>query len=113
METFNTFRKIGKYEISNTCLQTYPCKHMIKFQNGTSKLLCGGEIYRLFKSEGLNDSHIDKYSEFVRQQDFPTLEEIKKRISDKIRIKAESEKRKKEEAAYESIYIKMPPDPLF
>jgi len=49
-------------------------------------MISGDEIYRLFKSEGLYDKHIDKYAEFVRQRDFPTPEEIKEREDDKIRI---------------------------
>jgi hypothetical protein len=41
--------------------------------------MSGDDIYRLFKSENLSDSHIDQYAEDVRQYDFPTPEEIKKR----------------------------------
>jgi hypothetical protein len=41
--------------------------------------MSGDDIYRLFKSENLSDSHIDKYAEHVRRCDFPTPEEIKKR----------------------------------
>ena len=47
MERFNSFRKVGKYEISNTCLQTYPCKHTIIFENGESKLMSGDKIFTL------------------------------------------------------------------
>jgi hypothetical protein len=69
------FRKIGNYEISNECLQCYPCKHSVKFDNGEVKLMYGDDIYRLFQSEGLRDPHINSYAEWVRQCDFPISEE--------------------------------------
>lgn len=96
MEILNSFRKIGKYEISNHCLHSYPCKHKIKFENGVTKLISGDKIYRLFKSEGLSDPHIDSYAEWVRQCDFPSAEEIKKREYDLLIIQQASEKRAKE-----------------
>ena len=76
MELLNSFRKVGKYEISNICLETYPCQHYVKFKNGETKILFGDKIYRLFKSEGLTDPHIDSYAKWVREHDFPSLEEI-------------------------------------
>lgn len=106
MESFDSFRKIGKYEISNVCLHTYPCRHQIKFENGDTKLMSGDKIYRLFKSEGLSDSHIDSYAEWVRQRDFPSTEEIKKSIDDLLRIREVSEKRAKEEAEQRKIINK-------
>jgi hypothetical protein len=86
METINSFRKIGQYEISNICLESYPCKHYIKLKNGDTKLMSGDKIYRLFKSEGLSDPHIDKYAEYVRQSYFPNPLEITKRKNDLLRI---------------------------
>jgi hypothetical protein len=103
IEISNTFRKIGEYEISNRCLQSYPCKHYIKLKNGNTKLMSGDKIYRLFKTEGLSDPHIDKYAEWVRQQDFPTLEEIMKKKNDPLRIQQDSEKRAKEEEEKQKI----------
>ena len=97
MDGFNRFRTVGKYKISNICLQTYPCKHYITFENGETEMMSGDEIYRLFKSEGLYDKHIDSYAEFVRQRDFPTPEEIKEREDDRIRMQQITEKRAKEE----------------
>ena len=79
MERFNSFRKVGKYEISNTCLQSYPCKHNIRFENGETKLMSSDKIFSLLKNEGLTDKHFDIYEEFIRKRDFPTPEEIKKR----------------------------------
>lgn len=103
MDELNSFRKIGKYEISNICLQSYPCKHYIKFKNGDTKLLSGDKIYRLFKSEGLSDLHIDEYAEWVRQCDFPSAEEIIKSKNDILRIQQASEKRAKETAEEQKI----------
>ena len=97
MEELNSFRKVGKYQISNICLETYPCQHFVKFKNGEITRLFSHEIYRLFKSEGLSDSHIDGYAEYVRQCDNPTLEEITKREHEKIKIQQDSEKRKQAE----------------
>ena len=35
MDIYNySFRKVGKYQMSNMCLQSYPCKHIIKFETG-------------------------------------------------------------------------------
>lgn len=99
----NSFRQIGKYQISNLCLETYPCKHYMKLNNGDAKLMSGGNIYRLFKSEGLSDPHIDKYAEWVRQQDFPSPKEIIKIINDQQSIQQESEKRAKKAAEEQKI----------
>lgn len=79
MDIYNySFRKVGKYQMSNMCLQSYPCKHIIKFETGEKTLMSGDKIYRLFKSEGLSDNHIDVYAEWVRQNDFSNPEENKK-----------------------------------
>jgi hypothetical protein len=92
----DSFKKIGKYEMSDTCLQSYPCKHIIKFENGETQLISGDKIYCLFKSEGLSDTHIDSYAEWVRQHDFPSPDEIKKRKDDLLIIQHDSEIRAKE-----------------
>lgn len=67
----NSFRKVGNYEISDLCFETFPCQHFIKLKNGNTELISGDEIYRIFKSEGLSDPHIDTYAEYVRQRDLP------------------------------------------
>jgi hypothetical protein len=90
------FRKIGKYEISNMCLESYPCKHRIKFENGETQILSGDKIYCLFKSEGLSDAHIDSYAEWVSQFYLPSPEEIKTHEDDLLIIQQYSKKREKE-----------------
>lgn len=92
------YRKIGKYEISDMCLESYPCQHYIRLENKTARLMSGADIYCLFKSEGLSDPHINQYAEFVRQRDFPTEAEIQKRQMDMLICQQNSDKRKKEEA---------------
>ena len=54
--------------------------------------MSGDDIYRLFHKEGLSDSHIDVYAEFVRQRDFPI-----QRKNDQLRIQAEAEREKNEQ----------------
>lgn len=103
MDEFNSFRTVGKYQISNICLETYPCKHYIKFENGETKLLSAATIYRLFKSEGLYDKHIDSYAEWIRKQDFPTPEEIKQREDERLKINQQTEQRLKELAEQEKL----------
>lgn len=118
MEIFNSFRKIGKYEISNCCLETCPCQHYIKFENGETELLSSDIIYCLFKSEGLSDPHIDidyedididseglsyRYAEFVRQRDCISPEEILKRTVDRVIIQQAYEKRAKDATEQQKI----------
>ena len=106
MGTSHSFRKIGKYKISHLCFESYPCKHFIKFENGENKLMGSDQIYRLFKSEGLSDPHIDRHAEFVRKLDFPTPDEIQKRIDDQLIQQQASEKRAEQYAEQEKIINK-------
>ena len=92
MNILDDFKKIGRYKMSKMCLSTYPCQHSIKFENGDTKLMSGGDIYRLFKLEGLYDPHIDSYAEWVRQQDFPSPEEIQMRKNNELSIQQAYEK---------------------
>jgi hypothetical protein len=75
---------VGDYKISNTCLQSYPCKHYVQLKNGESKVMSGHDIYRMFASEGLHYPHIDNYAAFVRRADFPTPEELEEDRQQKI-----------------------------
>jgi hypothetical protein len=95
-EIFNSFRKVGKYEISTTCLQSYPCKHKVIFENGETTMMSGDKIYRLLNKECLSYKHFDCYAEYVRRQDFPTPEEIKETEEKILEIEKSNEIRKKE-----------------
>lgn len=66
----NNYRTIGKYKMSNICLESYPCQHIIEFENGEKKLMFGDKIYCLFNSEGLSDPHIDHYAEWVKKRNY-------------------------------------------
>lgn len=59
--------KIGKYEISNMCLKTYPCKHYIRNceDNSNFVTMSGPKIYHLLKKDGLSDKHFDEYANYV------------------------------------------------
>jgi hypothetical protein len=96
MERFNTFRKVGKYEISTICLQSYPCKHYIRFENGETMMMSGAKIYGLLNAEGLSDKHFDCYAEYIRRRDFPTPEEIKQREEENLKIEQSIKIREKE-----------------
>lgn len=92
----DSYREVGNYELSTLCMESYPCQHYVKFKNGNTRLFTSDIIYRIFKSEGLSDPHIDKYAEFVRQHDFPTPEEIVIIKNMKLKNQEVIEKREKE-----------------
>ena len=100
----NSFRIVGKYKIYNLCLQTYPCKHYIEFENGETKLLTGDTIYRLFEKEGLVDDHFEDYKEYVRRQDFPTMRERIQRIEETMQS-MKSTQEQKERRAEEQVIV--------
>ncbi len=96
-ETFQEYRKIGKYNISTTSMQTYPCIHSVKFENGDERMMRGDKIYSMLHSEGLSDKYFDKYAEFVRKCDLPTPEEKREREEQELESKLEQEKYIKEQ----------------
>ena len=96
MERFNSFRKVGKYEISTICLQTYPCKHTIRFENGETNIMSAPKIYTLLNAEGLSDKHFDYCAEYIRRRDFPTPEEIKQREEENFKIEESIKIREKQ-----------------
>ena len=77
MEDLHKYTIIGNFEISDLCLQTYPCKHNVKNRiTCESSLMYGDEIFILLKNIGKSHKHFDDYAEFIRKRDHPTLEEI-------------------------------------
>jgi hypothetical protein len=77
MDLFNAYRTVGKYKISDLCLQSYPCQHYVtNTETGKSGRLFGDEIYCMLRDDGISDEHFDKYAEFIRKRDNPTPEEI-------------------------------------
>ena len=96
MEDLNGFKKIGNYELSTICLKSYPCQHVVKLKNGDTRLMRSDNIYRLFKSEGLSDPHIDMYAEWVRQCDYLSSKEIMNREHNILKIQQDEKQRAKE-----------------
>ena len=96
-----TFRTVGPYEVSNLCMQSFPCMHYVKMKNGETRMLSGDDLYCMFRSEGLSDPHFDKYATFVRLRDFPTFTELVERLgswfqrNDQMR-KCEQERKERE-----------------
>lgn len=91
-------RIVGKYEISNMCNKTYPCKHHIKnMETGeVQTYVLGDKIYEMLKADGISDPHFNEYKEFIRKRDNPTQEEIQEKIEKERRIKESMDKWKRE-----------------
>jgi hypothetical protein len=89
------YRTVGPYQISNTCLQTYPCQHTVIFPDGTSRRMWGDKIYTMLREENLSDSEFDNYAEFIQKRDNPTPEEIAER---NLRQEENMKKQKEKEA---------------
>ena len=52
-----------KYEISQMCLQSYPCQHDVRdMETGVTQTMSGDTIYKMLKKEGLTDPHFEMYS---------------------------------------------------
>lgn len=73
----NRCYNVGKYEISEFCLQTYPCKHhFTNTENGIASTMTGDKIFCILRDDGLSHPHFNSYAEFIRKRDNPTPEEI-------------------------------------
>ncbi len=77
MNDLNSYRTVGKYQISNMCLQSYPCQHsIIHTETGETKQMYGSAIYTLLKEDGMSDAHFDRYAEYIRRHEHPTVGEL-------------------------------------
>jgi len=99
----HTYRTVGKFQISDLCLQTYPCKHYIIFENGDKAMMSGDKIYTLLTDNQLSDDHFHCYGEYIRKRDFPTPEEIQQRAERVIKMKQYNEDRIKKQKEQEQI----------
>ncbi len=54
-------RKIGDFEVTTVCLQSYPCKHGFRRGKQAFQLCSGDVIARQLKAAGLSDPHFDVY----------------------------------------------------
>ena len=66
MNQFDTYETVGDYEISNTCLETHPCKHYIRYKKKECAIMHGDVIFCLLASKQLSSKHFDKYAERVK-----------------------------------------------
>ena len=95
---------IGKYEISDICLQSYPCQHYVKnIETGTAQLMFGDNIYSMLKNDGLTYPHFDCYVEFIRKRDNPTKEELDEKLFREKKMDEQMEKERKEREEREKI----------
>ena len=87
-----TYRIVGDFQISCTCLQTFPCQHkIINKKLNLNNTLTGDKIFLLLKEHGISDEHFNVYEEYIRRRDHPTEKEMLQTI----------EKRKKREKLLE------------
>ena len=90
-------RIIGDYEVSNFCVETYPCIHHIK-KHGEELFFeeDGATIYWMLKEQGIHDNHFEEYADFARIKYEPTPEEIiQKQLEDEARQKRMEEQNAK------------------
>ena len=59
--------------ISGGCMESYPCRHHIRFKDGTETRMNGVEIYEMLVEKGLEiPTHFQEYKDFKLRK-FPTL----------------------------------------
>lgn len=60
--------EIGKYKVSEICLQTYPCKHYVEdTSTGHKCIIFGHKFYTMLENDGLSHEHFDRYKEFIEK----------------------------------------------
>jgi hypothetical protein len=96
-DLFKEYHNVGKYKISNLCLESYPCQHFVYTDDGEPPTrMRGDEIYYMLKKDGLSSSHFDKYFSHaeckysITTNRIPTVQELMEMLEDW------SEQRKKE-----------------
>lgn len=99
----NTFRTIGQYEISDMCLQTFPCQHYVKKNNGSTTRMFGSDIYCMLLNEEIHDEHFDMYIQYIQKRDHPTQEDLAEREKQRLERQKEKEKSDLEEAQRQAI----------
>lgn len=90
------------FKIFSACCKSKPCKHRVEFEDKGARLMRGDNIYRMLKKHGLSDPHFDKYAEFVRRKDFPTICEVIADLKQMRDQKREQAARDKERAKQEA-----------
>jgi len=95
---------VGRFKISHTCLETYPCQHYVKdteLTNDNYKTMWGKDIFTMLKQHGLSLLHFDKYEEPIIEQDTEEIIAARKKERDEILLKEQErmniERQKQEE----------------
>jgi hypothetical protein len=66
-----------KYNISELCFESFPCKHYVTdTTTNVTNLMCATEIYTLLQKEDSSNPHFDYCAEYIRKRDFPTNQEL-------------------------------------
>lgn len=73
----NSHYSVGNCQISNLCLQSFPCKHYFReSRHGTWQMLSATSIYKILDKKGLSDPHFEYCKQIIRRLEHPTAEEI-------------------------------------
>ena len=57
-----SYYKIGNFNISNLCFETYPCKHHVKIDDSNEgTMMYGDDIYCMLAQNGFHDKHFECY----------------------------------------------------
>jgi len=95
---------VGKYEISDLCLLTYPCQHFVtNTETGEASRMSGDKIFCMLRDEKLSHPHFAPFAECVIKRDNPTPEEIAERDARKKQRDEQLEKHKKEQEEREKL----------
>lgn len=87
---------VGQFQISNRCLQTFPCQHSILI-DGKWERLNATEIYTLLESNGLSHPHFNYCKEVIRKRTNPTCFEMMQNHIEQIKSE---QRRKQQEQQY-------------
>ena len=61
--------EIGKYKVSEICLETYPCQHYVEDTSTGHKFrIFGHNFYTMLENEGLSHEHFNRYKEFIEKK---------------------------------------------
>ncbi len=67
---------VGNFQISELCLQTFPCKHSF-LNKGSWEIMNAVEIYSILKERCLSHPHFEYCKDVIRKWNNPTPEEIR------------------------------------
>jgi hypothetical protein len=60
--------EIGKYKVSEMCLQSFPCQHHVEDTLNENKFIIRGDkFYTMLENDGLSYEHFDRYKKFIEK----------------------------------------------